>query len=41
LDWQLGGFAADPPTDDASVGQLAQAMAGFDGGSGPAGQPMA
>jgi hypothetical protein len=36
LDWQLGGFAADPPTDDASVGQLVQAMAGFDGGSGPA-----
>jgi hypothetical protein len=36
LDRQLGGFAADPPTDDASVGQLVQAIAGFDGGSGPA-----
>jgi hypothetical protein len=28
LDWQLGGFAVDPPTDDPSVGQLVQAMAG-------------
>jgi hypothetical protein len=36
LDWQLGGFAVDPPTDDSSVGQLVQAMAGFDGGSGAA-----
>jgi hypothetical protein len=26
-DWQLGGFAADPPTDDSSVGQLVQAIA--------------
>ena len=34
LDWQLGGFAADPPTDDAGAGQLVQAMAGFGGGSG-------
>jgi hypothetical protein len=34
LDWQLGGFAVDPPTDDSSVGQLVQAMAGFDGGTG-------
>ena len=43
-DWQLGGFAADPPT--ASMGssdgqrgatsQLVQAMAGFGGGSGAA-----
>ena len=39
LDWQLGGFAVDPPTEStASVGdsnqvaQLAQAMAGFGGG---------
>jgi len=36
LDWQLGGFAVDPPTDsmgssDGSVDQLVQAMAGFDG----------
>jgi len=31
LDWSLGGFAVDPPTDDASVGQLVQAMAGFGG----------
>ncbi|TMJ79665.1 MAG: hypothetical protein E6G76_28100 [Alphaproteobacteria bacterium] len=41
LDWQLGGFAADPPTgsmggSDASTSQLVQAMAGFDGGSGAA-----
>ena len=34
LDWQLGGLAVDPPTDDASAGQLVQAMAGFGGGSG-------
>jgi hypothetical protein len=36
LDWQLGGFAADPPTGsvgDSSVSQLVQAMAGFGGGS--------
>ena len=34
LDWQLGGFAADPPTDNSGdVGQLVQAMAGFGGGS--------
>jgi hypothetical protein len=43
-DWQLGGFAADPPTasmgsgsqlgTDASTSQLVQAMAGFGGGSG-------
>jgi hypothetical protein len=33
LDWGLGGFAVDPPTDDSSVGQLVQAMAGFDGGA--------
>jgi hypothetical protein len=36
LDWQLGGFAVDPPTNNASVGQLVQAMAGF-GGSGAGG----
>ena len=41
LDWQLGGFAADPPTGsmgsaDASTSQLVQAMAGFGGGSGAA-----
>ena len=40
-DWQLGGFAADPPTasmgsSDNSTSQLAQAMAGFGGGSGAA-----
>src|SRR5437868_3343100 len=34
LDWQLGGFAADPPPHDSSVGQLVQAMASFDGGAG-------
>jgi hypothetical protein len=38
LDWQLGGFAGDPPTgsmgsSDASIAQLAQAMAGFGGGA--------
>ena len=42
LDWQLGGFAADPPTgsmgssdgQSGSTSQLVQAMAGFGGGSG-------
>ena len=39
LDWQLGGFAVDPPTasmgsSDGSSSRLAQAMAGFGGGSG-------
>src|SRR5262249_44313782 len=39
LDWQMGGFAADPPTvsgafTDVSNDQLVQAMAGFGGGSG-------
>jgi len=39
LDWQLGGFAVDPPTasmgsSDGSTPQLVQAMAGFGGGSG-------
>jgi hypothetical protein len=37
LDWQLGGFAADPPTapmdSSGSTSQLVQAMAGFDDGS--------
>jgi hypothetical protein len=36
LDWQLGGFAADPPTfmdDSSQADQLVQAMAGFGGGS--------
>jgi hypothetical protein len=36
LDWQLGGLAVDPPTDDSSVGQLVQAMAGFGGDNGAA-----
>jgi hypothetical protein len=40
LDWQLGGFAADPPTgamgSSDSSSQLVQAMAGFGGGSGAA-----
>ena len=40
LDWQLGGFAVDPPTDStdssSQVGQLVQAMAGFGGGGGAA-----
>jgi hypothetical protein len=34
-DWQLGGFAADPPiTSDGATSQLVQAMAGFGGSSG-------
>jgi hypothetical protein len=37
LDWQLGGFAADPPTGSVggsgSTAQLVQAMASFGGGS--------
>jgi len=36
LDWQLGGFAVDPPSSDGSTSQLVQAMAGFDGSSGAA-----
>jgi hypothetical protein len=40
LDWQVGGFAVDPPTasmgDASEIAQLAQAMAGFGGGSGAA-----
>ena len=40
LDWQLGGFAVDPPTasigDASEVAQLVQAMAGFGSGSGAA-----
>jgi hypothetical protein len=43
LDWQLGGFAIDPPTgstasmgDSSQAAQLVQAMAGFGGGSGAA-----
>jgi hypothetical protein len=43
LDWSLGGFAVDPPTASAAsmdgssdAAQLAQAMAGFGGGSGEA-----
>jgi hypothetical protein len=39
--WQLGGFAADPPSgsmgsSDGSTSQLVQAMAGFGAGSGAA-----
>jgi hypothetical protein len=38
LDWQFGGFVADPPTasmgNSGSTSQLVQAMAGFGGGSG-------
>jgi hypothetical protein len=38
LGWQLGGFAADPPTgsmgDSSQSAQLVQAMAGFGGGGG-------
>jgi hypothetical protein len=38
MDWQLGGFAADPPAGSMgssdSTSQLVQAMAGFGGGSG-------
>jgi hypothetical protein len=36
LDWGLGGFAVDPPTDDSSVGQLVQAMGAFGGSSSAA-----
>jgi hypothetical protein len=41
LEWQLGGFAADPSTasmgtSDSSASQLVQAMAGLGGGSGAA-----
>jgi uncharacterized repeat protein (TIGR03803 family) len=41
LDWQVGGFAADPPTgamgsSDNSTTQLVQAMASFGDGSGAA-----
>jgi hypothetical protein len=36
LNWQLGGFAVDPPTDDSIVGRLVHAMASLDGGSGAA-----
>ena len=43
LDFQVGGFAVDPPTASSAsmggssqVGQLVQAMAGFDGGNGGA-----
>ena|SRR5262245_3660000 len=41
LDWQLGGFAVDPPTAsmgsaDGSTSQLVQAMAAFGGGNGAA-----
>jgi hypothetical protein len=36
LGWQLGGFAADPPTasmgDSSQAAQLTQAMAGFGAG---------
>jgi hypothetical protein len=47
LDWQLGWFAADPPTastpsmgDSNQVGQLVQAMAGFASDSGGAGEGL-
>jgi hypothetical protein len=43
LEWQLGGFAVDPPTasaasmgDASRAAQLVQAMAGFGGDSGAA-----
>jgi hypothetical protein len=40
LDWQPGGFAADPPIGamggSSSASQLVQAMAGFGGGNGAA-----
>jgi hypothetical protein len=41
LDWELGGFAVDPPSisstfTDMSSDQLVQATAGFGGGSGAA-----
>jgi hypothetical protein len=39
LDWQLGGFAVDPPTasmgsSDDSTSQLVQAMSGFGADNG-------
>jgi hypothetical protein len=37
LDWQLGGLAVDPPTNDVSIGQLLQAMAGLGDASGAVG----
>jgi hypothetical protein len=44
LDWQLGGFAVDPPTGSAAstddVALLVQAMAGFGAGSGGAGDDL-
>jgi len=38
LDWQVGGFAAEPPAGSSagSTSQLVQAMAGFGSGSGAA-----
>jgi hypothetical protein len=41
-DWQLGGFAVDPPSasmenSDALTSQLVEAMAGSGGGSGAVG----
>jgi hypothetical protein len=33
LDFQVGGFAADPPAGSGSTAQLVQAMAGFGSGS--------
>ena len=45
LGWQLGGFAADPPTgsmgSSGSASQLAQAMAGFGGGGAESLNPTA
>jgi len=32
----VGTFAIDPPTDDPSISQLVQVMAGFDASSGAA-----
>ena len=34
LEWQLGGFGAEPPAGDQVRSANSCAMAGFDGGSG-------
>jgi hypothetical protein len=42
-DWNTGGIATDPPTASMganSTAQLVQAMAGFGGGSGGAGEGL-
>jgi hypothetical protein len=36
LDWELGGFAVDPPADNSGEVSLVQAIAGMGAGSGAA-----